>query len=142
MENDEEESVPTRLNINKSDREIYDKLLEKDGEFAGKENKDVFLLAMVIGYLHKADIELQIKEGFIRTEYLKDQDNSIIKSIAVAKTGTLDILLNKKKIYSIAEEYASGGIKLLKDMVYGGSYGSFSKKLESELIETFEKFIE
>ena len=139
MENDEGYDSPTRLYINRPDREKYDRLLGKDGIFAGKDNKDVFIMAMVIGYSRGVKVELTRKEGYVRFEYLKDRDKSIIKSIAVAETGTLNVLLDKRKVYSIAEEYAAGGIKLLVDMVLRGGYGSFEKKLESELVEEFER---
>jgi hypothetical protein len=136
---DEEHGVPTRLYIDRSDREKYDRLLEKDGVFAGKDNKDIFMIAMAIGYSRGVRVKLTRKEGYVRFEYLKDRDKSIIKAVAVAATATLDVLLDKKKVYSIAEEYARGGIKLLVDMVFGGGFGSFEKKLESELVEEFEK---
>ena len=139
MENNEDNVDPTRLYIERSDKEKYDRLLEKDGTFAGKDNKDVFIMAMVIGYSRGVKVELTRKEGYVRFEYLKDRDKSIIKSIAVADRGTLDVLLDKKKVYSIAEEYAAGGIKLLVEMVFGESYGSFEKRLESELVEEFER---
>jgi hypothetical protein len=139
MENDEDREDPTRLYIERPDKEKYDSLLGKDGVFAGKDNKDVFIMAMVIGYSRGVRVELVRKEGYVRFEYLKDRDKSIMKSIAVADRGTLDVLLNKKMVYSIAEEYAAGGIKLLVDMVFGGSYGSFEKRLESELVEEFER---
>lgn len=142
MENNEKHKNPTRLNINKSDRKKYDKLLGKKSVFAGKDNKDIFMMAMVIGYSRGVKTDLTRKEGYVRFEYLKDRDKSIIKSIAVADTGTLNVLLDKRNVYSIAEKYAAGGIKLLVDMIFGSGYGSFKKKLESELIEEFEKIME
>lgn len=114
----------------------------KDGAFEGKDNKDVFIIAMVIGYSRGLKSELTVKEGYVRFEYLKPRDKSIMKSIAVADTGNLDILLDKRKVYSIAEEYAAGGIKILINMVFGSGYGSFEKKLESELAEEFDRIEE
>ena len=135
-----ENKGPDRLNIRRSDRKDYARLLEKDSPFAGKENKDLFIMAMVVGFREGARVELDRKEGFIRIEYLNPNEESIIKAIAVAEEGGLDILLDKRKVYSIAEEYAAGGIKLLKDKVFSGGYGSYIKKLESELTEEYEKF--
>jgi hypothetical protein len=135
------EDGPDKLYIRKSDREKYDKLLG-DSVFSGKGNKDVFIMAMLVGYYHKARVELTNKEGFVRVEYLKDRDKSIMKAIAVAETGRLDILVDKKQVYTLCEEYAAGGMELLMDMVFGGGYGSFVKKLESELVQQFEKIQE
>lgn len=137
-----ENKVPDRLNIRKSDRKDYDRLLEKDSPFAGKENKDLFMMALIIGFHEETRVKLDKKEGFFLLYHLNDKENSIIKAIAVAKEGDLNILLDKKKVYSIVEEYAAGGIKLLKDKVFSGGYGSYIKKLESELIDKFKKFEE
>lgn len=136
-----DDKEPDRLYIQTSDIEDYDRLKEKDSQLAGKENKDLFMMAMCIGFHEGSPVELgkSSKEGFVRIEYLKERDKSIMKAIAVAKDGSLDVLLDKRKVYSIAEQYAAGGIKLLKDKIFSGGYGSFSKKLESELIDEFKK---
>lgn len=94
---------------------------------------------MIAGFREGSRIELDKKEGFVRIEYLTLREKSIIKAIAVAEEGDLNVLLDKNKVYSIAEEYAAGGIKLLKNKVFSGDYGSYIKKLESELVEEFEK---
>lgn len=131
---------PDRLYVRASDIEDYDRLKEKDSPIAGKENKDLFMLAMCIGFHEGIPAELgKSKEGFVRIEYLKERDKSIIKAIAVEKEGNLEVLLDKRKVYSIAEQYAASGIKLLKDKVFSGGYGSFSKKIESELVDEFKK---
>lgn len=135
------EEGPTKLYIRRSDREKYDKILG-DSVFSGKGNKDVFMMALVVGYYHKARVELTNREGFVRVEYLKDKDRSIMKAVAVAETGSLDVLVDKKQVHIIAEEYAAGGMELLIDMVFRGGYGSFVKKLESELVQQFEKINE
>lgn len=130
---------PDRLYVRRSDIEDYDRLKEKDSPLASKDNKDLFMMAMSIGFYEGARTELGSKKDFVRIEYLTDREKSIIKAIAVAEEKGLDVLLDKKKVYSIAEEYAAGGIKLLKDKVFSGGYGSFSKKLESDLLEQFRK---
>lgn len=130
---------PDRLYIRKSDRKDYERLLEKDSPFVGKENKDLFMGALITGFHEGTRLKLDKKKGFFLLYHLDDKEKSIIKAIAVAEEGDLNILLDKKKVYSIAEEYAAGGIKLLKDKVFSGGYGSYIKKLESELIDEFER---
>jgi hypothetical protein len=130
---------PDRLYIRKSDRKDYDRLLEKDSPLVGKENKDLFTMALITGFHEGTRLKLDKREGFFLLYHLNDEENSIIKAIAVAEEGDLNILLDKKKVYSIAEEYAAGGIKLLRDKVFSGEYGSYIKKLESELIDEFER---
>jgi hypothetical protein len=127
--------------IDKKDTDSFDKLRQKPSPFANGQNKDIFLAALVVGYHEGVKLPLQSKEGYFRTEYLKDEEKALIKSIAVATTGDLNILLDEQKIYSIAEEYATGGISLLRDKVQSGGYGSYAKKLENELLKNFEKVV-
>jgi hypothetical protein len=56
----------------------------------------------------------------------------LIKAMAVADAGNLDILNDPKQVLKIAEEYANGGIDLLYDRVYVGA-GEYAKRLEEEL---------
>lgn len=130
---------PDRFYIRKSDIEEYKRLKERDSPLEKKSNKDLFILALSIGYFEGIRLELDNKEGFVRTEYLSDKDKSLISALAVAEEGSLDVLLDKKKVYSIAEEYAAGGIRQLKERVFSGGYASFSKVLESEMLDEFEK---
>jgi len=113
----------------------------EDGPFKGRENKELFLLAMGIGFHERSQKKLKSKEGYVRTEYLSDEEKAIIKSIAISKEGDLSILLDKKKVYSIAEEYAAAGIKILSEKVFGGEYGSYIKKLESDLVQIYREKI-
>lgn len=133
---------PDRLYIKKSDFDDYKRLIEeKDSPLHGKDNKYLFMMAMCIGFHEGIKTELPVgnKKDYVRLEYLTDKERSIIKALAVAEEGNLDVLLDKKKVYSIAEQYAATGIKLLKDKVFSGGYGSFSKKLESELVDELKK---
>lgn len=132
-------NIPDRLYV--SNKDDYKRIQERDSPLAQKENKYIFMMAMVIGYKEGSRVNLpKGKEEWVRTEYLNSDEKSVIKAIAVAEEGSLDVLLDKKKVYSIAEEYAAGGIKLLKNSIFSGGYGSFIKKLESELVDEFKKF--
>lgn len=131
--------TPDRFYIRKSNRKDYGSLLERGSPFEGKDNKHVFMMAMLTGFRDGSKLKLDKKFGFFRTEYLTPGELSIIKAIAIAETEDLDVLLDKKKVYSIAEEYAAGGIKLLKDRVSSGGYGSYIKKLEESLVDAFKK---
>jgi hypothetical protein len=132
-----------RIHVDKKDlKDFRDLVKEKYSPFADSQNKDIFLAAMVVGYHEGGRIPLGSKEGFIREEYLSDEDRALIRAVAVSTEGNLNVLLDEQKVYSIAEEYAAGGIALLKAKVFGGEYGSYAKKLESELVRTFRKIAE
>jgi len=128
---------PDRLYCRKKDRKEYE-LLAKEGPFEGKKLIDIFMMAMIAGFHEAHKIELDKKEGLILLQYVPRKQKTIIKAIAVAEEGNLDILLDKKRVYSIAEEFATGGIKSLKEKVFSGDYGSYIKRFESELAEEFE----
>jgi len=130
-----------RLFVDKRDLEDFKRLREKDSPFAKAENKDIFLAAMVIGFNEQCKMELKTKEGWMMKSYLDDQDLALIRAIAIAEEGDLNVLLDEPKVFSIAEQYAAGGIRLLKDRVFGVDFGSYAKRLESDLLRTFEKII-
>ena len=137
-----QDKEPDRLNIRKSDLEHYKRLKENDSLIAKKENKHLFLLAMCIGYESGSRIKISEwgkKEGFVRLEYLNEDEKSIINALSIAEEGNLEVLFDMKKVYSVAEEYAAGGISILLEMVISGGYGSFSKRLESKLLEQYDQ---
>lgn len=128
-----------RFNVDKKDFSDFNRLKENDTPFAGAHNKEVFLAAMVVGYHEGCRIEIKNKLGYFLEKDLSKEDAALIRAIAVAEEGGLNVLLDKQKIYSVAEQYATGGISLLKAKVLSGEYGSYAKKLESELLKTYEK---
>ena len=131
-----------RLHVDRKDLEDFNRLKDTDSPFAGGRNKDVFLAAMVIGYYEGSRVEIKKKEGYIMASYLDPEDRALVNALAVSEEGNLNVLLDKQKVFSIAEEYATGGIKLLKARVFGEEYGSYAKKLESELLRAYEKIAE
>lgn len=131
---------PDRLHVDKEDIKDFRLLLEeKDSPLYKRENKDVFIMSVVTGYKNGIRLPLKSKEGFIREEYLNVEERSIIKSIAIQEDKNLSILLDMEKVYQIAEEYAKGGIKYLKDAVFQKSHGSYIKRLEAELLDEFQE---
>jgi len=122
--------VPITLSIKKSDRKVYEELL-KTSELKSLSNKDIFLLSALIGFKNKKNIPIKgAKDSYVRTEYLKDEDYSIINSIAIIDSDNLEIIFNKKEVFEIVEEYAHGGIEILKNMLFEKNSGSFVKKFE------------
>jgi len=131
--------IPDRLHIKKSYEKDFKDLLEKDSPLSKKGNKHIFIMGMVMGFYNVSRVPLDKKEQFVRIEYLNDDDKSLIKAIAINEENDLNILLDEERVYSIAEEYASGGIKYLKEMVLIKEYGSFIKKFETYLLDKFNK---
>jgi len=131
-----------RLYVDKKDLDDWKRLKEKDSPFTGSDNKDVFIAAMVVGYHESSKIELKSKEGYFFADNLKPEELALIRAIAVSEEGSLNVLLDEQKVYSIAEQYATGGVKLLKSKVFSGEYGSYAKKLESDLLREYDKILQ
>jgi len=132
-------SLVDRFYVDKKDFDDFNRLKQKDSPFAGAQNKEVFLAAMVLGFYEGCKIGIKKKTGYFRESYLNDKERTLIRSIAVADAGRLNVLLDKPKVRSIAEQYATGGIAILKSRIFHGEYGSYAKKLESELLRAYEK---
>lgn len=117
-------------------KDEFQKINDKNSPLKELDNKHVFLMCMVLGYKNESRSELGAnKWNVTRTSYLDKKEESLIKAVAIATENNLNVLLDKKKVFSIAEEYASGGVKYLKEKVYGDYFGSFNKVIESELTE-------
>lgn len=132
------ETVPDRLSIEDKDRKIYDPLKEVN-LFEKQNNKNLFLLAMVWGFHQKQSKPLKKLFGFVRESYLRDSDESLINAIAVHKKNDLNVLLDKKEVYKIAEEYANAGIKLIDEMISESDEAEFIKRMEYVLLEKYEE---
>lgn len=114
-------------------KDLYDNLL-KEELFSGQTLSTIFITAMVLGFYRDRRIPLiRQKKDIIRTEYFNEQQKDIMKALAVATENNLEVLADKKKVLSIAEEYANGGIKILDNLIFGSEFGSPDKRLESEL---------
>ena len=128
-----------RVFIRKSDRENY-KALQDQELFKGRANKEVFMMAMAVGFREGDRIEFRKgeKDGFFLLKDLNEKEKSIFFAMAVSEED-LNVLSDEDKVYTIAEEYANAGIKLLKSKVLVKEPGSYIKKLESELVEESKK---
>lgn len=134
--------IPDRLSINESDKKEYLRLKGKDSPFKDKDNKDLFMMALIVGYSEvKTKVKLEKKLGYAQLNTFNDEDLTIIKSIAVAEAKSLDILTDKVEVLSIAEQYANSGIKMFKDEVFNGEYGDYIRRIESKLVDAFEEKI-
>ncbi|MFH1971024.1 MAG: hypothetical protein ABIJ05_01415 [Patescibacteria group bacterium] len=120
------------------------KILKEETELFKRENTNssIFIIAMALGFkegkIHKTPLK-KGKEGVVRLTYFKEEHLSMIKAVAIMDSG-LDVLFDEDKVYSIAEEYANGGIKMLKrELIANKEPGSYIKKLCTELLDISRK---
>ena len=124
-------------------KDIYEVLIN-EGPFKDKTLKDIFMIAMALGFKHNVRVPIKKQEWLFRTDQLPDnsEDYWIFKSIAISTEKDLNVLLDEKKICNIAQEYANGGISLLKEKVFSSSdFANFNKRFESELRDILNELL-
>lgn len=122
------------------DRKEYQLLREQSSLFQKEELSKIFMIAMALGFKNGQRVPLKKgKDDIIRIAYLKEEQLTMIKALAIMEKGEFSVLLDDQEIYSIAEEFANGGIKLLKTLVINKEPGSYIKKLSSELLDIIDK---
>lgn len=123
--------------IDITDRPIYDRLEKVLPLKMSK--KDLFMFALVIGYKNKKKEPTIFKKSeFFWADNLKIEDEIIIKSIAISDSGDIGILQNPEILVENIQNYAHGGILILKDKFE--QYGSFTKHIEKEVQELYQIF--
>jgi len=121
------------IHVEKVKREREYEELQKSprSPFKDKEMWVIFLGAMMVGYREKTRTPLKgARHDLFRASTLKSEEEWLIRSVAIAEKGNLDIFLEEKEILNIAEEYANAGILILYDMIFGGELGDPIKKVE------------
>ncbi len=124
-----------RVYVDKKDRSVYEELQKATEILGRKENKDAFLLSMTVGYKEQRRKPLKSKFGWARTSYFSEDERTLIKAIAVKEKGSLKVLAYPDEVYSIAEEYAAGGLALLKNMALGSSGADGPPSLETSILD-------
>ncbi len=121
------------LNLDKAKRDKYDRL-ESDASsiLKGSEHAEVFMQAMALGVRERSKKPLDDPYPLINMSSVTEEQEWLIKAVAVAEAGGVEILNQPRQMIKIAEEYANGGIDLLFDRTYRGP-GEYAKRLEEEL---------
>jgi hypothetical protein len=128
--------MPDRFNIDKEDRFYYQKAEEENiVNFKNKNQKDQFLLAMAIGFENNQKRELKIREGFFFSDNLGPEGRTLVNALAIHENSSVDILADEKRVFDIAEQYASAGIRILVDSIDKVQFGKFDKMFEKDLVD-------
>lgn len=122
---------PDRLSVDKQHRDKYEYIKDKLPE--GTENIDVFVLAMAWGFKENRTQELESKFGYVRFDSVDPRSMNLIRALAISKSKDLNILAAPADLFSIAEEYANGGIIVLYDELKGSDTDSIEVELTSIL---------
>jgi len=106
------------LNIDKSKREIYNKLKNSILFKNTRGNPDIFLLSLVLGLKHGKRKKISNSSNLFRINELRD-DVWIIFSIGFAELNDIGIFEKReaaREALKICEEYANSGIDILNDL--------------------------
>jgi dnd system-associated protein 4 len=103
--------------LNKSEEyESYYQMLGTSEDRLFSSMKDVFMTALIVGYLKDAQKPFKKSGGEpIKLHIFSQEDRNIMDIIALDKTRDLSMLLreNEEEKYKIIEEYANGGMEYL-----------------------------
>lgn len=83
-----------------------------------KTMKDVFMLAVTLGYRKGTRRAAPSSSKYtIRKDVFSESDLYLLKAIAIAETGGVDVLLREGDVLALAEEFAQAGIQDVKAQV-------------------------
>jgi len=139
-----EKQLPRDISVEPGKKhEKFKKLIESSlSPFYKRTMKDVFMYALGIGFLNGKKVKLKKKVGTIPLRTFNENDEALIKAIAITEKGSMDVLFgeNVKEAFDIAEEYANGGIDTLYSLVFGDEPGDPDRKMEQELRIIIKKY--
>ena len=109
-----------RIYIDRSHHEVYKTLTDaEEAEPPFDSMKNVFMLAVFIGYQQGTQISLKSKVDIFSWDILsRDEENvSLLRAVALASTDDVEVLADQGRIIDIAEEYANAGIITIKENI-------------------------
>ena len=129
------ESKKTILEFDESSVETFKALQKALKPISGQEpsNREVFLLAMAYGYKHGA-LGDQVKRSGTgpRVQYIHAEDQALMAAIQLGHDSSTENIADLDKRYQLAEQYAQGGILLLRESILDAvKYGN---ELAAEVI--------
>ncbi|MEW6771540.1 MAG: hypothetical protein AB1330_09175 [Bacillota bacterium] len=130
-----------RLYIEKKHRELYEKLDQEEilRFTGGRRNRlEQFLFTVALGYKNECRKSLSSREGFILLKDVPSDVRALLSAVAIASSDSIEVVADEDRLYTIIEEYASGGFEILMDRL-DQPLGTFEKELEKELVDLHHK---
>lgn len=109
-----------RIHIDKSHHPVYKELTESEEVKQPFDSmKNVFMLAVFIGYQQDQRIPLENRVDIFSWDVLSnDEENvSLLRALALAETGDVEVLTDQGEILDIAEQYANAGIREIQEKI-------------------------
>lgn len=126
------------INCERGTKKFYDEL-KKSQYFKEIEFSFIFALAAVFGYKENKYKEFEEIHpgGFIRVETIENNTElkRLLEAIAISRENSLNVAVDKKRVYEIAETYANGGIRILYNLFTDTHGPDFDKEIENKISE-------
>ena len=131
------ETKRTTIDIDKSDFELYQKLM-KTSYF--KNNLHLFTCAVLVGkFIIKKPIGIKKRKDYIRVNDNRNNQNLVIlKSLAISYNDSVNILTDENSLYAYCEKYARSGIKQIVEWYDDPSY-DFGTTISKKMLEAFKE---
>ncbi len=131
-----ETKPPRELAIESNNHQFYEEL--KKGKYLPElkryEMAYLFVIAMAYGYYYDKRKPIKNPKRSVSTNFVKNQFDWLVKAIAISTTKeSVEIIPDEAEIYKIAEEYANGGIEIIKKALLSSKPGEFELTMEKEL---------
>ena len=121
-------SKQKRIFIDRSHHLTYQELAKRPDKENSDDEKDtppfesmknLFMLAAFIGYKNDKRVPLENKVDIFSWQVLATDEEyvSLLYALAVIETNGVEVLTDRNKILTIAEEYANGGILQIEEEV-------------------------
>ncbi len=114
----EERIVRDTVNIDDSFHDIYKRLTEGSDpvDVPFQTMKDVFMWAACLGYQQSERKPIRGKRTIIFrwAQFSSQTDIPLIKAMAIADSGDVDVLMRQEDVLTAVEEYANAGIMALE----------------------------
>ena len=133
MAKDPEFAKVRNLSVERDKNRLYDDLKnDKASVLYGRDSADVFIMCMSLGFKEGQKVPLKNHYRVVNINALSEEQEWMIKSLAIVDQSGLEVLKDTRKVLAIAEEYANAGVDLLHNRTYRGA-GDYAKRLEEEL---------
>lgn len=139
-----------RISIDKNMRNLIDELRSVEGPLNNIELSELFAIAIIFGkkYDNNKGKRTPLGEGkrplVLEQTLSKTNIEYLMMAVAIEEKNNFDILKNKDEYYTISEEYAKTGMKVIYEEYFNPkkSKKQFLEDLELEALLFYEKNIE
>jgi hypothetical protein len=102
---------------------------------------DIFMLCLAIGFESGIQGELPPKSSNgVRLTYIKEDNEALIRALALSVSNNSDILLDDEKVLDIAERFAATGLILLERELNKST--NFRQFITGKLFQASKKLVD